>query len=133
GHDATPEDVAPLAADLDPDGRFVVATVEGPLRADTGRAGVAPGPLGPAKESVIGAIEALHDTIDELCAPRDLDRHRVVVAGFSQGGATALALALSDVGRVRPVAVACLSGFLPDVIGHEYDWTGASGTAVLVQ
>jgi phospholipase/carboxylesterase len=101
--------------------------------ADTGRAWFDAGPLGPARESVIGAVEGLHAVMDELCATRDLDRQRVVVAGFSQGGATALALALSDVGGPRPVGVGCLSGFLPDVVGHEYDWAGASGTAVLVQ
>lgn len=91
------------------------------------------GPLGPDAASLAATVEALHDTLDALCATHDLDRHRVVVAGFSQGGATALALALTEVGRPRPAAAACLSGYLADALGHDYDWSGASGIPVLIQ
>jgi phospholipase/carboxylesterase len=132
GHDATEDDVGPLASELDPRRGFLVATARGPVAVDEGRfAWFEAGPRGVDLGSLRTTVTALHATIDGLCAAHGSERTRVVVAGFSQGGAAALALGLMDVGRPRPRGVICIGGYLPD-LDDAFDWAGAAGTPMLV-
>ena len=60
-------------------------------------------------------------------------RAELAVAGFSQGAAMALSLALAPGAGEPPSRVLALSGFVPDVVGHEHDLTRADGIDVLMQ
>jgi phospholipase/carboxylesterase len=62
-----------------------------------------------------------------------MTRDEMVIGGFSQGGAMALAIGLGASTRPRPAGVICWSGFLADVEGLEYDWEAARDLEVLVQ
>jgi phospholipase/carboxylesterase len=136
GHDATEHDLTPIGPLLDPAGRFLVAGARGPVDVErpTGEPGAAwftSGPLGPDADSIDAATDAIHRTIDALCAEHLLARETVVLAGFSQGAAMALAVGLGTRPASRPAGIIAMSGFLAD--GPEYDWGGSSGTPVLVQ
>jgi phospholipase/carboxylesterase len=62
-----------------------------------------------------------------------MTRDEMVIGGFSQGAAMALAVALGASSRPRPAGIVCLSGFLADVDGLEYDWDADADLPVLVQ
>jgi phospholipase/carboxylesterase len=135
GYDATPHDIAALGPLVDPAAHWLVVAPEGPVLPPdgTGRAWFQTGPRGPDPDSFHATFEALHAEVDRLCATHLMGRVEVVVGGFSQGGAMALALAFGRGDRPVPTGVLCLSGFLADVDGLDYDWNSASGTPVLLQ
>jgi phospholipase/carboxylesterase len=135
GFDADEHGLAALGPLIDPDGRFLVAAPRGPVDVPdgTGRAWWRYGPRGPDPETFHASFHALHQEIDRLCAAHLMTRDEMVVGGFSQGGAMALALALGASSRPRPAGVLCLSGFLVDVDGLDYDWDADLDLPVLVQ
>ncbi len=59
-----------------------------------------------------GGVAALREFVHGLPEVYPVDPARVVLVGFSQGGATGLSLAITDPERVAAVAV--LAGYLPD-------------------
>jgi phospholipase/carboxylesterase len=134
GFGATEHDLTPIGPLLDPDGHFLVAGARGPVAPpEGGAAWFSHGPMGPDTESFHRSFDALQHTLDDLCAEHLLGRDEVVVGGFSQGAAMALALGLSRAGSPPAAGVLCLSGFLADVQGFDYAWDGASEVPVLVQ
>ena len=135
GYDATEHDLTALGPLLDPDVRFLIAGPRGPVAtADgSGAAWFSYGPLGPDAASFHDSLRRLHDTVDALCAEHLMASDEVVVGGFSQGAAMALAFGLGSSERTPPAGVLCLSGFLADVDELEYDWEVASHVPVLVQ
>jgi phospholipase/carboxylesterase len=134
GYDATEHDLTSLGPLVDPAGRYLVAGARGPVSTGVGgSAWFTSGPLGPDADTFHRSLAALHHTLDELCADRLLQRDEVVIGGFSQGAAMALALALDDPTRAAPAGVLCWSGFLVDVDGFTPAWTDRAGTPTLVQ
>lgn len=133
GYGATEHDFTALGPLLDPDVHFLVAGARGPIEVPgAGAAWFDHGPMGPDPDSFDDAVRALHRTLDRLCGEHLMGRDEVVVAGFSQGAAMALALGLGRVDGARPAGVICHSGYLVDVPGFEYDWGSAATVPVLV-
>lgn len=135
GFDADEHGLAALGPLLDPEARFLVAAPRGPVAVpdSAGRAWWRNGPRGPDPETFHASFHALHAEIDRLCTTHLMTRDEMVIGGFSQGAAMALAVALGRSSRPRPAAVLCLSGFLADVDGLEYDWDADLDLPVLVQ
>ena len=96
------------------------------------RVGLGPGRAAPTPPS--STRSASSTTCSTPCAPSTASQaSEAVVAGFSQGGALAVALGLQRTDRARPAAVLAMSTYLPDVDGVEYDWAAAKAQPVLVQ
>jgi phospholipase/carboxylesterase len=135
GFDADEHGLAALGPLIDPEARFLIAAPRGPVVAPgtTGRSWWRYGARGPDPETFHGSFHALHEEIDRLCATHLMTRDEMVIGGFSQGAAMALAVALGASSRPRPAGIVCLSGFLADVDGLEYDWDADADLPVLVQ
>lgn len=116
GRGSDERDLFPLGRELDP--RATVVSVRAPF--DAAPWGYGPGYawyrfLGgttPEPESFLAGQEALAQFLDELptLVGREVERSKLVLGGFSQGGTSALAFALRNPGRVGAVMV--FSGFL---------------------
>ena len=118
---------------LDPAARFLIAAPRGPVDVDDRTsAWFEYGPMGPDPDTFGAALVALDETIDELCREHAIGRDQVMIGGFSQGAAMALATALAP-GMSRPAGVLALSGFIPDVAGHDHDLAAVAGLDVLMQ
>jgi predicted esterase len=77
-------------------------------------------------------LEALRALSLEACLANRLDRDDVSVFGWSQGGATALALALGGGADWRPHAVVGLAAWLPDEPDVRWDFAGSAAAGVRV-
>jgi len=113
GYGDRPEPFLERASSFDPDEHWLIVSVEpqtpgdrGPFWYDVDEDGPDPVALGAA----IGAIDTLCASIITETGVTDDD---LVVAGFSQGGAIALAHLVDPTSHVRPTAVATLAGYLP--------------------
>ena len=90
---------------------------------------------GPVEADLLASLDQIEAAITDACAEGGFGRDQVVVGGFSQGGATALALVLRGGGGESPVAgVFCVSGWLPhaDAIAYDASALAAGGTRALV-
>lgn len=132
GLGADENDLAALAPHLDPDGRFVVVLPRAATAYGPGYQWYDFQPAGLDAASFLSSLGALEAVVDSACAEHGLAREQAVFAGFSQGASLSLALALRVSERPRPAGVLCMSGFLPELDGVEYDWE-ASLPPVLVQ
>ncbi len=137
GMGADENDLGGLLPYLDPEGRFLTVLPRGPIAAPPGFAwygmeAVTSGGGG-ADSSFLGAVDALDDLLDEVCAANDKLRSEAIVAGFSQGGALAAALGLRRSERAHPAGVVVMSAYLPDVDGLDLDWEAAASIPVIVQ
>jgi phospholipase/carboxylesterase len=134
GYGATERDVLALGPLVDPDGHFLVVGIRGSIEVsdEDDPAWFHYGPLGPDRESFTRSLADLDTTIDSLCSHHVMARDEVVVGGFSQGAAMALALAATVESAGRPAGVLCLSGFLPDVIDHAYTWAAIADLPVFL-
>jgi phospholipase/carboxylesterase len=114
-------DLQPLADALDPERRLVAVTPRGPL--------AIPGQPGahwyvvrrvgyPDEETFAASYARLGAWLDALPDALGVPWSRTVLGGFSQGAAMSFALGLGP-GRPAPAGILALSGFLPDVPGHE--------------
>jgi phospholipase/carboxylesterase len=135
GYDADEHGLAALGPLIDPDARFLVAAPRGPVTVPdgTGHAWWHYGARGPDSETFHASFHGLHEEIDRLCATHLMTRDEMVIGGFSQGAAMALAIGLGTSSRPRPAGILCLSGFLADADGLTYDWEAARDLPVLVQ
>ncbi len=134
GHQDDPDRLADRLVPLASPGRVVfaprsaISEAAGPVwfRSDD---------AGPVETDLIRSLDRLDQLIDDLAANHGISRDHVVLGGFSQGAAVALALALRGAGRTTPLAgVFCVSGWLPHVEGVAYDASALAGggTRVLV-
>lgn len=124
GFGADEHDLAPLAPIIDPEGRFFVVCPRGPLEVEPygGASWYDFTDNGADPATFQGSLIALDHTVDAVCQARGLDRSAAVFAGFSQGGSMVLALSLRQSSKVRPAAVASLSGFLAQPDWLDYAW-----------
>jgi thioredoxin 1 len=86
----------------------------------------------PARDSFSAVLDSLDDVLDAACAEHGFPRSEAFVAGFSQGGGLAIALALRP-GAVHPAGALAMSPLLPAVEGLEVDDAAAPSIPVLVE
>ena len=117
-------------------GRFLTVLPRGPVAAPPGFAWYDIGAIGgghSADATFASSLQELDDLLDEVCTQHGKARGESIAAGFSQGGALAVAVGLRRSDRPHPAGVVAMSTYLPDVEGVEYDWEAAAGIPVLVQ
>ncbi len=127
GHGDRPDEYLRLAPQLLPDGVVLVAP-RGPCELDDGTlAWFGAGPDGgPDPAQLAAGLDAVSSAISDACAAHEITPDQVVLGGFSQGGAAALAWSLrrGALGRgltPRVAAVLCVAGWLPDAEGLDLD------------
>jgi len=115
GYDDDPAVGARHAAGWAPKGTEVVAPV-GPVATPNGAGWYRSDELGlPDRDDVEAALAIVSDAISAL-ADHGVPTGSVILAGFSQGAALALAWALRETPRPTPVAgLVAVAGWLPDV------------------
>lgn len=122
GLGADENDLAELVGYLDPDGGFVVVLPRAPTPYGPGFQWYEFTEGGPDARSFLASVDALDAAVDAACAEFGLRREQAVFGGFSQGASLALALGLRAGAGPHPAGILCMSGFLPEVEGLEYDW-----------
>ena len=115
---------------FDPEHRWLVVVPEPRIDSADGPIWYSVDENGLDQEAFAASLAALGDCAAEILTETGIGPDRFVVAGFSQGGALALATLLTPSFRPTPVAVAVLAGYLPD---HDaLDLATAAGCRVLV-
>jgi phospholipase/carboxylesterase len=124
GRGADEHDLFPLLDALDPERRLVGATPRGPLSLPPGGAHwYALGGIGtPEPTTFRESYTAVEEWLGAFLEEHGVGFERLVLGGFSQGGAMAYALGLGA-GRPRPAALCVFSSFVPRVPGFELDLT----------
>lgn len=128
GYADRPEKFLARVDDLDPDGRWSVVVLEPRLDRDMGPYWYDVDEEGPVTRELDAAVAAVRDELALLVDDRS---DTVVVAGFSQGGALALATLLDPEGGPTPDGVAVISGYLPVRADATIDLDRAVGLPVL--
>ena len=134
GRGTSEHDLLPLLDALDPERRLVGVTPRGPLTI-----GGSPGAhwyvvrrVGyPDEETFVPTYTRLAAWLDALPEALGVPWSRTVLGGFSQGTAMSFALGLGP-GRPTPAGILALSGFMPDVPGHEPVLEGRAGFPVAI-
>lgn len=124
GRGADEHDLFPLLDAIDPGRRLIGATARGPLSLPPGGAHwyVLGGVGTPEARTFLASYAAASEWLDAFVATQGLGFDKVVLGGFSQGGAMTYALGLGK-GRPRPAGLIALSSFIPTVEGFELDLT----------
>lgn len=126
GHASSPADAAAFAERIDPDRAFHHVTPVGPLVVDGGLAW-----FDDSAESVAAAARTVALLLVGLASDQPAP---VIAVGYSQGAAALLAaLAMADTPPVRLAAAACVSGFLPDTTGWEWQLDRLGDMPILIQ
>jgi phospholipase/carboxylesterase len=122
GRGADENDLFPVLDALDPERRLVGATPRGPLSLPPGGAHwyVLGGIGTPEATTFDASFAAASEWLDDFLSEHGLGYERLVLGGFSQGGAMTYALGLGS-GRPRPAALTVFSSFIPTVEGFELD------------
>lgn len=131
GYGDRPEPFLDRAAQFDPDGRWLVVVVEPQHPSDRGPFWYDVDDNGPNPVDLAAAIAATDALCGTLLAETDRTPDDLVIAGFSQGGAIALAHFVDPTAAVQPSAVATLSGYLPTRDDTLIDLTRATHRPVL--
>jgi thioredoxin 1 len=134
GFGADERDLGGLLPYLDPEGNFATVLPRGPLAAPPGFSWFDIQAADPdtAIAQFREAVDLVDDLLDSACAERGMPREEAVVAGFSQGGGLALALALRRSDRPHPAGVLAMSPFVSFDM-FDVDWDAAHDIAVLLQ
>jgi phospholipase/carboxylesterase len=122
GRGADESDLFPVLDALDPERRLVGATPRGPLSLPPGGAHwYVLGGIGTPEATTFGAsFAAASEWVDDFLSEHGLGYERLVLGGFSQGGAMTYALGLGS-GRPRAAVLTVFSSFIPIVEGFELD------------
>jgi len=113
GYGDRPEPFLERASHFDPNGQWLVVVVEPHNSSDRGPFWYDVDENGPDPVALTDALAAVDTQLEALLSELGLTENGLVVAGFSQGGAIALAHLVDPNSRIRPAAVATLSGYLP--------------------
>ena len=121
GRGADEHDLFPLLDALDPERRLVGATPRGPHSLPPGGAHwYALGGIGtPEPTTFHTSFAALTEWLGGFLGEHAVGYERLVLGGFSQGGAMSYALALGA--GPRPAALCVFSSFVPSVPGFDLD------------
>ena len=131
GYGDRPEPFLDRAALFDPNEQWLVVVVEPQHQSDRGPFWYDVDDKGPDPVALASAISAVDDLCIALLAETGCTTDNLVVAGFSQGGAIALAHLVDPTATVQPSAVATLSGYLPSRDETLLDLSRASSRPVL--
>jgi predicted esterase len=134
GYEDDPSALTVLLAPLAAARNWAVVAPTGPVRARHGAAWFTSleGDAGPSFATTLDATEAL---AADACTERRLEPGRdLIVLGWSQGAAAALALALRVGAAVRPAIVIALAPWLPNEpdIAWDFGTAAASGLRALL-
>ena len=131
GYGDQPEPFLARAASFDPSEQWHVVVVEPHAASERGPYWYNVDENGPDPVALAQAINA----IDALCASvldeTELTDDALVVAGFSQGGALALAHRVDPTAMVSPSAVAALASYLPSRDDQLIDLSRSNGRPLL--
>jgi predicted esterase len=116
---------------IDPERRWHVAVPRPPVQTRGGPAWYRVSDGTPDPDALQASIAAVVELVAGLTAEHSLADDDVVVAGFSQGGATTLATVLDPSVAFRPAAVAVMAGYLPHRDG-DLDPSLLAGRPVLL-
>ncbi len=129
GYDSTARSADELARELDPAGRWHHVSPEGPVTLEDGdRAWFDVEETGSVKVAVDTVRQVLHSLIRDA----GVDPASIVVVGYSQGAAAAVA-ALGTEDATTVGGLLSMNGFVVDEPGLTYDWTQLRSTRVLLQ
>ena len=117
---------------LDPDERWTFVVLEPRLQGDRGPYWYHVDENGPVAEELDAAVTAVRDELAALIADGIASPDTVVLAGFSQGGALALATTIDPDGGPMPAAVAVISGYLAQRDEASIDLRRTADRTVLV-
>jgi predicted esterase len=122
GYDDDPTALMAQLRALDDAGTFGVIVPVAPTTTTSGGAAWFPSSPGDIGPPLVETLDALRASVVELRATSD----EIVVVGYSQGAAVALALALGTTTGWRPNAVVALAAWLPNEPDLEWDFAGAA-------
>jgi phospholipase/carboxylesterase len=127
------EDMAPLLDVFDPRRRLIGLAPGGPVaQPPGGKHWYAVQRVGhPDPRTFATTFAALGAWIDSIPEELGVPPERTILGGFSQGAVMSYALGLAT-GRLAPVGVLALSGFIPTVEGLELDLEGREGLRVAI-
>lgn len=117
---------------IDPGERWTVAVAEPAWTGPAGPMWYTVDTDGPDPEGVARAVAAVDRALDAVEAHSGVVRDEIVLVGYSQGGATALATALDPRLGAPPAAVGLLAGYLVHRDDDELDLSRVQGRPVLV-
>lgn len=133
GYADRPETLLARADEFDPDRTWSVIALEPIHGSDDAPHWFEVDGNGPNEHELDAAVVAVRDACRELAVTHGVPVASLVLAGFSQGGALALATALDPSVTERPAAVAVLAGYLPSRADDaRIDLTRTTGVPVLV-
>lgn len=117
---------------IDPSGRWRVAVAEPAWTGPHGPQWYTVDSEGPDPDGVTSAVQAVDRALDVVATATGVPRDAVVLVGYSQGGATALATALDPGTGPAPAAVGLLAGYLVHRDDDQLDLSRSHGRPVLV-
>lgn len=132
GYGDRPEPFLERAHSFDPAQLWLTVVVEPQHLSDRGPYWYDVDENGPDPIALAAAIASVDAFCVSLLTEHGLGAQSLVVAGFSQGGALALAHLLDPSSTISPRAVAALSSYLPSRDEHLIDITRASDHPVLL-
>lgn len=131
GYGDRPEPFLDRAALFDPDEQWLVVVVEPQHQSDRGPFWYDVDENGPDPVALAAAISAVDDLCRALLSETGCTADDLVVGGFSQGGAIALAHLVDPTATVCPSAVAIVSGYLPSRDEALLDLSRANSRPIL--
>ena len=132
GHGSSPDEVIDTVMQLDPERDFVTITPEAPIALpDGGGSWFLNGTRGVDPRSIGDAIAWVGDVMTGCMDDLDVDSERVVLAGFSQGAALAVAIAARYPKRLGGLLLQ--APFVPEGLDLELDPGTTQPLPVLIQ
>lgn len=132
GHGSSPADVNDAIVAMDPDRGYIVVTPEGPIAVSaSGRAWFESDARGADQASLTRAVDWVTEVLKGCTTHLGIDSADVVLGGFSQGAATALAVAASYGDSLGGLLLQ--APFVPESPDVELDLRAVQRTSVLIQ